>query len=60
MDFDLQRHHIPFKCYNVSVINLIKNLVLHQSIKQIEILHHFLHDHVKQGDVVVEHVDTKN
>lgn len=47
-------------CNNTSVINLTKNPVLHSRTKHIEIHHHFLRDHVEKGDVVFEHVDSKN
>lgn len=47
-------------CDNTSAINLTKNLVLHSRTKHIEICHHFLRDHVEKGDVVFEHVDSKN
>lgn len=47
-------------CDNTSVINLTKNPVLHSHTKYIEIRHHFLQDHVEKGDVVFEHVDSKN
>lgn len=47
-------------CDNTSAINLTKNPVLHSRTKHIEIHHHFLHDHVEKGDVVFEHVDSKN
>ncbi|WJX13359.1 hypothetical protein P8452_03755 [Trifolium repens] len=36
------------------------NPVLHSRTKHIEIRHHFLRDHVEKGDVVFEHVDSKN
>ena len=47
-------------CDNTSAINLTKNMVLHSCTKNIEIRHHFLHDHVEKGDVLFEHVDRKN
>jgi hypothetical protein len=60
LDYDIKLQHIPIKCDNTSAINLTKNLVLHSRTKHIEIRHHFLRDHVEKGDVVFEHVDTKN
>jgi hypothetical protein len=60
LDYDIKLQHIPIKCNNTSAINLTKNPVLHSRTKHIEIRHHFLRDHVEKGDVVFEHVDTKN
>ena len=60
LDFDIKLSHIPIMCNNFSAINLTKNLVLHSHTKHIEIRHHFLRDHVEKGDVVFEHVDSKN
>ena len=47
-------------CYNTSETNLTKNTVLHSLTKHIEIRHHFLRDDVEKGDVLFEHVDSKN
>lgn len=45
---------------NASAINLTKNSMLHSRTKHSEIRHHLLRDHVEKGDVVFEHVDSKN
>lgn len=47
-------------CDNTSEINLTKKPVLHYRTKHIEIRHHQLHEHIEKGDVVFEHVDSKN
>ncbi|XP_050878295.1 secreted RxLR effector protein 161-like [Lathyrus oleraceus] len=60
LDFDIKLQRILIMCDNTSAINLIKNTKLHYRIKHIEIRHHFLHDHVEKGDVVFEHVNSKN
>ena len=50
--------HILIKCDNISVISLTKNPIQHSRTKHIEIMHHFIRDHVQKGDVVLEFVDT--
>jgi hypothetical protein len=60
LDFNVQLESIPIFCDNTSAINLTKNPILHSRTKHIEIRHHFLWDHVEKGDVVFEHVDSKN
>ena len=60
LDFDIKLSRILIMCNKTSAINLTKNLVLHSRTKHIEIRHHFLRDHVEKGDVVFEHVDSKN
>ncbi|KAK2415783.1 hypothetical protein QL285_038238 [Trifolium repens] len=60
LDYDLKLQRVPILCDNTSAINLTKNPVLHSMTKHIEIRHHFLRDHVEKGDVVFEHVDSKN
>ena len=42
-----------------SAKNFTKNPILHSQTKHIEIIHHFLTDHVEKGDVIFEYVDTK-
>ncbi|KAK2382297.1 putative mitochondrial protein [Trifolium repens] len=60
LDYDLKLQRVPILCDNTSGINLTKNPVLHSRTKHIEIRHHFLRDHVEKGDVVFEHVESKN
>ena len=50
--------HIPIKCDNTSAICLTKNPIQHSRTKHIEIRHHFIRDHVKKGDIMLEFVDT--
>lgn len=49
-DYELDLGYIPLPCY-ASAINITKNLVIHSRTKHIDIQHHFLRDHVLQGDV---------
>ena len=59
-DFNLFFEHVPIKCYNTSVINILKNLVQHSRTKHIEIRHHFLREHAQKGDITLEFVSTKD
>ena len=60
LDFNVKLELIPIFCDNTSSINLTNNLVLHSRTKHIEIRHHYLRDHVENGDIIFEHVDSKN
>jgi len=43
-------------CDNTSVINLTKNPIEHSRTKHIEIRHHFICDHVNNGDCTIQFV----
>ncbi|GLT88133.1 hypothetical protein SLE2022_061720 [Rubroshorea leprosula] len=58
LDFGITMDHIHIKCDNTSAINLTKSPIQHT--KHIEIRHHFIRDHVANGDVDLLFVDTKN
>lgn len=58
LDYGVQLDHIPIRCDNTSAINLTKNPIQHSRTKHIEIRHHFIRDHVQNGDCVLEHVGT--
>ena len=60
MDYGIKLDHIPIKCDNTSAINLSKNLIQHSRTKHIDIRHYFLRDHVQNGDILLEFVDTNN
>jgi len=47
-------------CDNTSAIKLTKNPVQHFRTKHIEIRHHFIIDHVNNGDCEIQFVETKN
>jgi len=55
-DFEIKFDHIPIRCDNTSAINLSKNPVQHSRSKHIEIRHHFIRDHVQNGDIQIEFV----
>jgi len=46
-------------CDNISAINLTKNQVQHFRTKHIEIQHHFIRDHVSNGDCEVKFIAIK-
>ena len=57
-NFGLIFDHIPIKCDNTSVINIIKNLVMHSKTKHIKIRHHFIKDHVQKEDITLKFIST--
>ena len=60
LDFGLIYKNISIKCDNTSAINLTKNPVHHSRSKHIEIRHHFIRDHVQNGNINIEFVSTEN
>ena len=60
IDYDIKLDHIPIRCDNTSAINLRKNAIQHSRTKHINIRHHFLRDHIQNGDLSLEFVDTNN
>ena len=60
MDSGIKLDHIAIKCDNTSVINLSKNPIQYSRTKYIDIRHHFLRDHIQNGDISLEFVDTNN
>ena len=61
-DFGVHLDHIPLKCDNTSALRdqLTKNPVMHSKTKHMEIRHHFLRDHVSNGDCSIEFVDNEH
>ena len=60
MDCGIKLDHILIKCENTSAINLSKNPIHHYRTKHIDIRHHFLPDHIQNGDISLEFIDTNN
>ena len=58
-DFGLKVSKVPLLCDNTSAINLTKNQVQHSRTKHIEIRHHFIRDHVSNGDYEVKFIATE-
>jgi len=51
---------VSLLCDNTSAINLTKNQVQHSRTKHIEIRHHFIRDHVTNGDCEIQFVATES
>ncbi|XP_068497825.1 secreted RxLR effector protein 161-like [Phaseolus vulgaris] len=58
-DFGVKMSKVPLLCDNTSAINLTKNHIQHSRTKHIEIRHHFIRDHIANGDCEVKFVSTK-
>ncbi|KAI3747122.1 hypothetical protein L6452_09569 [Arctium lappa] len=58
LDYDLQLSKIPIYCDSTSAISIANNLVLHSKTKHIEIIYHFIRDHVMNGDIELHFVPT--
>jgi hypothetical protein len=56
--YGIKVKNIPLLCDNESAIKIAKNPVQHSCTKHIEVMHHFLRDHVAREDIVIEHVKT--
>ena len=50
--------HVPLLCDNESAIKIAHNLMQHSRTKHIEVRHHFIRDHVANGDINLKHVHT--
>ena len=57
-DFGVNFDKVPLLCDNVSAIQIAHNPVQHNKTKHIEILHHFIRDHVTRGDIDLYYVGT--
>ena len=51
---------VPLLCDNESDIKIAYDPVDHTRTKHIEIHHHFIRDHVSQGDIELSYVSTKD
>ena len=58
-DYGIDLGQVPVLCDNTSAINLTKNPILHSRTKHIEIRHHFIRDHIQNGNIKVEYVPTE-
>jgi hypothetical protein len=46
-------------CDNTSAIFVAKNPVFHKRMRHLERRHHFLRDHVENGDIEMRYIDTE-
>jgi hypothetical protein len=58
-DFGVSFERVPLMCDNTSVISVVKNPVFHKKMRHIERRHHFLRDHVENGDIEMRYIDTE-
>ena len=57
-DYGVSLGMVPLLCDNECAIKIANNPVQHYRTKHIDIRHHFLHDHVANGDIDLTHVGT--
>jgi hypothetical protein len=57
-DYGVSLGTMPLLCNNESAIKIAHNPVQHCRTKHIDIRHHFLRDHVANGDISLTHVGT--
>jgi hypothetical protein len=50
-EFGVSVERVPLICDNTSAISVAKNPVFHKKMRHIERRHHFLRDHVENGDI---------
>jgi hypothetical protein len=58
-DFGVRFERVSLMCDNTSVISVDKNPVFHKKMRHIERRHHFLRDHVENGDIEMKYIDTE-
>ncbi|GKB70935.1 hypothetical protein Tco_0932347 [Tanacetum coccineum] len=49
-DYDIHYNMVPIFCDNTSAIAISNNPVLHSRTKHIDIIYHFIRDHILKGD----------
>jgi len=59
-DFGLKICKVHLLCDNMSAINLTKNQVQHLRTKHIEIRHHFICDHINNGDCEIKFISIES
>jgi len=58
-DFKVKMSKVPLLCENTSAINLTKNHIQHSRTKHIEIRHHFIRDHITNGDCEIKIISSE-
>ena len=59
-EYSVNCDKVPLLYDNESAIKIAYNPVDHTRTKHIEIRHHFIRDHVSQGDIELSYVSTKD
>ena len=57
-DYGLDLNHIPIYCDNTSAIAISNNPVQHSRTKHIDIMYHFIREHIMNGTVELHFVPT--
>ena len=58
LDYGVEFNCIPLLCDNESAVKIATNPVQHKRTKHIDVRHHFLRDHVNNGDIEMISVGT--
>ena len=58
-DYGVTCDKVPLLCDNQSAIKISLNPVQHSKTKHIDIRHHFIHEHIKLGDIEVHVIHTE-
>jgi hypothetical protein len=58
-DFGVRFEKVSLICDNTSAISVAKNPVFHKKMRHVEKRHHFLRDHVENGDIEMRYIDTE-
>jgi hypothetical protein len=53
LDYEISFNNVPVMCDNESVMELAINPIQHLRTKHIDIMHHFLRDHMGKGDIFI-------
>jgi hypothetical protein len=58
-DFGVRFKRVSLMCNKTSVISVAKNLIFHKRMRHLEKRHHFLRDHIENGDIDMRYRDTE-
>jgi cell fate regulator YaaT (PSP1 superfamily) len=58
-DFGVRFKRVSLMCNKTSVISVAKNLIFHKRMRHLEKRHHFLRDHIENGDIDMRYIDTE-
>jgi hypothetical protein len=57
--FGVRFERVLLMCDNTGAISVAKNKVFHKKMRYVESRHHFLRDHVENGDIEMRYIDTE-
>ncbi|GJV99368.1 hypothetical protein Tco_1554620 [Tanacetum coccineum] len=58
-NYDIHYKMVPIFCDNTSAIAISNNPVLHSRTKYIDIIYHFIRDHILKGDIELHFIPTE-